>query len=157
MGTAFLHYSKLDNREIDNLIQKMIETCKKKGIKVTTQRILIFKELAKHTKEHPSAEDLYNLLKDKVYGLSISTVYRALSIFESLGLVRRIPTPDGKAHFEIANEPHGHFVCHLCGKVFDLDVTSSSYKDIKENLSQKGFNLESCNLVCFGTCKDCSN
>jgi Fur family peroxide stress response transcriptional regulator len=142
-----------NEREMENLIQNMIEISRKKGVKVTTQRILIFKELLKKTKEHPSAEEIYETLKDKVYGLSLSTVYRALATFESLGLVRRIPTPDGKAHFEIATEPHNHFICKKCGKIYDLKMNEKNMTFIQEDL--KGFKIESCNLVCYGVCKNC--
>jgi len=140
-------------QEIEDFIKNMIEVSKKKGIKVTTQRILIFKELLKRTKEHPSAEEIFETLKGRVYGLSLSTVYRALSTFENLGLVRRIPTPDGKAHFEIATEPHNHFICKECGKIYDLEVDKNSL--IHEQKDLKGFKVESCNLVCYGICKDC--
>ena len=154
---AYLEYKTLDDREVENIIKKMIEISKEKGAKVTTQRILIFKELLKHTKEHPSAEEIYEKLKDKVYGLSLSTVYRALAAFEELGLVRRIPTPDGKAHFEVANEPHGHFICQHCGKVYDLEDIKTSFQPIKEELRKRGFETENCNIVCYGICHNCNN
>ncbi|HIP98086.1 MAG TPA: transcriptional repressor, partial [Aquifex aeolicus] len=92
---------------------------------------------------------------DKIFGLSISTVYRALAAFEELGLVRRIPTPDGKAHFEIANHPHGHFICKNCGKIIDLEDINPSVENLKGKLHQKGLVTESCNLVCYGLCKEC--
>ena len=154
---AYLNYKKLDDKEIEEVVKKMIEISKEKGAKVTTQRILIFKELLKHTKEHPSAEEIYEKLKDKVYGLSLSTVYRALAAFEELGLVRRIPTPDGKAHFEVANEPHGHFICQNCGKVYDLEDIKASFQPIKEELKRRGFETENCNIVCYGICQNCNN
>jgi len=152
----YLFYRNLSEEEIEKLIKNMIKICKEKGIKVTTQRILIFKELAKKTKEHPAAEDIYEALKGKVYGLSLSTVYRALNTFESLGLVRRIPTADGKAHFEIANEPHGHFICQRCGKVEDIESVNLNNL-LKEEVKKQGFNPTECNFVCYGLCKECSN
>lgn len=154
----YLNYKDLSEKEIENLVKKMIDISKAKGIKVTTQRILVFKELLRNTKNHPSAEDIYESLKDKVYGLSLSTVYRALSTFEELGLVRRIPTPDGKAHFEVANKPHGHFICKNCGQVYDVeDKLTASVEPIKEELKGKGFEVDECNFICYGICKNCKN
>ena len=152
----YLTYTNLSEEEIEKIVKKMIDICKKNGIKVTTQRILIFKELAKRTKEHPSAEEIYEALKDKVYGLSLSTVYRALNTFEAINLVRRIPTPDGKAHFEIANEPHGHFICQNCGKVMDVESVSLN-EHIKNQMKEQGFHPTECNFICYGQCQDCSN
>lgn len=156
MEKNFLNYREFDESEIENIIQRMIEISKTRGIKITTPRILIFKELVKNTKYHPSVEDLYQNLKGQIYGLSLSTIYRTLNIFEQLGLVRRIPTPDGKAHYEIANYPHGHFICKVCGKIFDLDINQSSFKKEINEILQKDFEIESCNILCYGTCKNCS-
>jgi Fur family peroxide stress response transcriptional regulator len=146
-----------DEKELQALIERMIDISKSKGSKVTTQRILIFKELAKKTKEHPSAEEIYESLKDKVYGLSISTVYRALSTFEELGLVRRIATPDGRAHYEIAVKPHGHFICQNCKKVFDIEDIQEPLEHIREQLKEKGYTVNECNFVCYGICPSCQN
>ena len=152
----YLTYRELSEEEIERLIERMIDICKENDIKVTTQRILIFKELAKRTKEHPSVEEIYEALKGKVYGLSLSTVYRSLNTFERLGLVRRIPTPNGKAHFEIANAPHGHFICQNCGKIVDIDNLSLN-NQIKEEIKKFGYAPFECNFFCYGLCKDCTN
>jgi Fur family peroxide stress response transcriptional regulator len=154
---AYLHYERLDEKEIEELIEQMIRISKERGAKVTTQRILIFKELARRTREHPSAEELYESLKGKVYGLSLSTVYRALAAFEQLGLVRRIPTPDGKAHFELANRPHGHFICQNCGRVEDIAEDTVSTADLTARLTNKGYEVKECNFVCYGICPACRN
>jgi len=151
----YFDYKSLDDKEIEKLINQMIEISKRKGVKVTTQRILVFKELLKQTKRHPSAEELYQKLKSKIYGLSLSTVYRTLTTFEKLGLVRRIPTPDGKAHFEIANKPHGHFICRKCGKIFDIDNIKPSLNSIEKKLEKQGFWVETYNVVCYGLCDKC--
>jgi Fur family peroxide stress response transcriptional regulator len=153
----YLSYERLDEQEIEKLIEKMIKVSKEKGAKVTTQRILVFKELAKRTREHPSAEELYETLKGKVYGLSLSTVYRALATFEELGLVRRIPTPDGKAHFELAVKPHGHFICRNCGKVEDVELSDESLEGLKREMAAKGYEPFECNVVCYGLCSSCKN
>jgi len=150
----YLNYSTLSEQEIDALIERMIKTSKEKGAKVTTQRILIFKELARRTKNHPSAEEIYESLKNKVYGLSLSTVYRALAAFEELGLVRRIPTPDGKAHYELANEPHGHFICQICGEIYDFHAPFET-EGLKEFLKGEGYEVKECTPVCYGVCPSC--
>ncbi len=153
----YLHYRTLSEDEIEKLIERLIRISKEKGAKVTTQRILIFRELAKRTREHPSAEELYESLKNKVYGLSLSTVYRTLAALERLGLVRRIPTPDGKAHFELANKPHGHFICQNCGKVEDITEEVNPSGEILKKLTSGGYKVSECNLVCYGLCPNCSN
>jgi len=157
MKNRFLHYRNLNEEEIEKLTKELVERSKRRGSKVTTQRILIFQELAKHTKEHPSAEELYESLKDKVYGLSLSTVYRSLATFEELGLVRRIPTPDGKTHYELANEPHGHFICRNCGRIYDIEDIKTADEIFKNKLREIGYKPEMCNYTCYGICPNCGN
>lgn len=152
-----MHYNNLSEEEIEELTKELINRSKRYGVKVTTQRILIFQELAKHTKEHPSAEELFEHLKDKVYGLSLSTVYRSLATFEELGLARRIPTPDGKTHYEIANEPHGHFICRNCGKIYDIENIKAADESLKTALKEQGYETDICNYICYGVCPNCQN
>ena len=72
------------------------------------------------TKEHPSAEMIYNALKDVVPSLSLPTVYRNLKQLEELGLVIRVANTDGKERYDANCSDHLHFVCEKCGRVIDV-------------------------------------
>jgi Fur family peroxide stress response transcriptional regulator len=145
----------MTQEKLEQIIDILIEKCKKKGMKITTQRVLIFRELVNRTKQHPTADEIYNALKNKVYGLSISTVYRALTSFEELGLVRKINTPDGKSHFELVTSPHGHFICIKCGKIFDINIKPHLETLKSSFLEEEGHKINECNFICYGICKDC--
>ena len=124
------------------------EKAKEKGMKLTPQRIAVYTELATRN-DHPSAEEIYEALKEKIKGISLPTVYRNLLALETAGLVMRVPTPDGKTRFDAKTHPHAHFVCLSCGKVFDVEC-EFTLKNLPKDLD-----VWSVNLVCDGKCKEC--
>jgi Fur family peroxide stress response transcriptional regulator len=83
------------------------------------ERIL---ELLKSTGSHPTADWLYDRLKDEFPALSMGTVYRNLNILMEQGAVRRIEFGSTFARFEANVDPHYHFVCESCGAVIDLPL-----------------------------------
>ncbi|SMP11331.1 Fur family transcriptional regulator, peroxide stress response regulator [Desulfurobacterium pacificum] len=130
------------------------EKARKAGLKLTPQRLAVYKELISRT-DHPGAEELYESLKEKIEGISLTTIYRTLASLERAGLVIRVPTLRDKVRYDARTEPHSHFVCLECGRVYDMDC------DFKENLKlseiPEGFEVKSCSLVCYGICKECNS
>jgi Fur family peroxide stress response transcriptional regulator len=89
------------------------------GIKLTHQRLEIFRELAA-TEEHPDAETLFRAVQRRMPTVSLDTVYRTLWMLRDLGLVTTLgPQRDG-ARFDVNVEPHHHYVCVQCGLVRDF-------------------------------------
>ncbi len=141
----------------------MIEAFKKKakslGIKVTPQRLAVYKKMLS-IGGHPSVEEIYHSLKDEVPGLSLATVYRVLKSLEEMGLVKKAPFVDEKLRYEIAKEDHGHFVCEICGLIFDLPVNCLEFekdKALKDWFDKLGLKVKSCQLIFFGVCTKCRN
>lgn len=69
------------------------KVCKEHGIKVTHQRLEIFREVIRDH-DHPSAEDIYSRVKDRLPCISLDTVYRNLAAFESYGFIGRVQIVD---------------------------------------------------------------
>jgi len=123
---------------------------KESGLKVTPQRLAVYRELASRS-DHPSAEELFESLKDKIEGISLTTVYRTLSSLERAGLVQRVPTLKDKVRYDARLEPHSHFLCLKCGKIYDLEVLPEV--DLQE-LREVGEPM-SCSVICYGICREC--
>jgi Fur family peroxide stress response transcriptional regulator len=136
------------------MLKEKLEEFKRKvrasGLKVTPQRLAVYKEIASR-QDHPSAEELYERLKDKIEGISLTTVYRALSSLEKAGLVRRVPTLKDKVRYDARTEPHSHFVCTNCGRIFDLELIP----ELKKEKLQEYGTVVGCTLVCYGICREC--
>ena len=73
-----------------------------------------------HSKSHPSAEALYQELRQEHPDISLATVYRNLSLFRNQGIIRSLGTVGGVERFDGDVSPHAHFVCSGCGAVADL-------------------------------------
>ncbi|RUM43344.1 MAG: transcriptional repressor [Desulfurobacterium sp.] len=139
--------------ELERKLELFRKKAKEAGLKVTPQRIAIYRELASRS-DHPSAEELFESLKDKIEGISLTTVYRTLSSLEKAGLVVRVPTLKDKVHYDAKLEPHSHFVCVKCGAIYDIDIP---LKQPSAKLSEEGFEVLNCTLLCYGTCRNCSS
>lgn len=89
------------------------------GLRCTRQRDLLFGAL-RATRCHPTAEELFQAVKDQDPGLSLATVYNTLDAFTKCGLVRRIATAGaGAARYDADLAPHVHLV-HEDGRITDV-------------------------------------
>lgn len=74
---------------------------------------------------HLSAEDVYKQALARGTAISLSTVYKVLSQFEQVGLLRRSELGQSHTVYEL-NDPaatrHGHLVCALSGNVIELHL-----------------------------------
>lgn len=77
--------------------------------------------LIRNTKTHPSAEWVYQQLKDKYPNISLGTVYRNMAMFVEQGLIVSIGTVNGRERFDADTSLHAHFICDECEAVIDLD------------------------------------
>ena len=68
---------KVSSQEIKLRTERFKSACVKAGVKLTVQRIEIFRELAS-TDKHPDADKVFNRVRKKIPSISLDTVYRTL-------------------------------------------------------------------------------
>ena len=107
------------------------------------------------TKEHPSAEMIYNDLKGDLPNLSLGTVYRNLKQLEEIGRVIRVTTVDNHERYDANCEDHVHLVCERCGRVIDIMDADINAAKAACNLSD-GAKIKHIQIVLNGTCESCS-
>ncbi|MDY0275163.1 MAG: transcriptional repressor [Desulfomicrobium sp.] len=90
-----------------------------KDMRVTNQRKIILEEL-QGVKTHPTADEIYSLVRKRLPRISLGTVYRNLEILSNLGLVRKLENAAGQKRFDGDMSPHHHIRCCKCGKVGDI-------------------------------------
>lgn len=122
-------------------------------MKYSRQRDLLLKVLQENV-VHPTADFLYNKIKEMDPNMSLATVYRNLNLLADNGLIKRINGLDGVTHFDHHTHNHYHFICSKCNKVYDVPY------DIAPELADKvlartGLMVESYDISFKGICPDC--
>ena len=109
----------------------------------------------RQTKDHPSAEMVFNHLKQESPDLSLGTVYRNLSMFKAQGEIISVGTVNGVERFDGNVEPHVHFVCNGCDAVTDLPQIQVPEELNRRVNEETGGIAETCHLTFSGLCKEC--
>jgi Fur family ferric uptake transcriptional regulator len=142
-----------DNTEIINKLKQII---KQKGLKYTKQREVIFKMIL-NCKKHLGAEELYGMILSKhpTEKIGIATIYRALVFLEDANLISSISVGKDAKKFETTlKEHHDHLICTNCNKIIEFvneRIEIEQEKTAKEN----GFKLLNHTMYLYGICKDC--
>ena len=75
----------------------------------------------KTRKDHPTADVIYENVRQQYPKVSLGTIYRNLSLLADTGQIAKLTFGDGREHFDWDARPHNHFVCRSCGAVLDID------------------------------------
>ena len=132
-----------------------MKTDTEKKLRYSHQREMIYQYLM-GTHEHPSAEMVYDALRDEIKGLSLGTVYRNLRLLEDLGKVRRVASLNGTERYDACCGDHVHFICQSCGTVHDIAEAELEQVRGAINLPE-GYQLGQLNLTISGLCPECLN
>lgn len=104
---------------------------------------------------HPTAEDIYTIIKSKDPLVSRSTVYRNLGLLAENGIIEKISVADRPDKYDYIRKPHNHVICKICGKAFDFDY-DFEYNKIKVKVKeQSSVEIDDKGIVLHGICKDC--
>jgi Fe2+ or Zn2+ uptake regulation protein len=132
----------------------LIHELRGRGLRVTSQRIVIHRTLCSQT-QHMTAEQVLEKVSGVLPGISLPTVYSTLELLEDLGLVRRFGTGNGAVLFDSRVEPHAHTVCRRCGATADLDSGALS-EQAAACAAEAGFVPDHAQLVVWGLCGRCA-
>lgn len=134
----------------------LTEKLKANNLKVTPQRLAIYSLLSK-TDKHPSAETIYNELKETYPTMSLATVYKTLSSLKLANLIQELNVGEDSFRYDANTEFHTHIICTKCNRVFDFH-SPHLLENIKKDIESKtDFNILHEQVYFFGTCKDCKN
>lgn len=121
---------------------------------MTRQRRVVLEELKK-LKTHPSAEDLYSIVREKMPTISLGTVYRNLDLLWRNGQILKLDMAGGQCRYDGDVSPHYHVRCMECGIIEDL--TPDMVRGVDEPVVLKsGFKVEGWRLEFSGLCPACN-
>lgn len=115
-------------------------------------------EITKVVKElhtHPTAEDIYMIVKAKDPAVSRSTVYRNLGLLVEHKIINKISMIVGPDRYDVAGTVHNHAICAKCGKIFDFEY-NFDYEKIKNTIKeQTGIEISNQGIALEGICDSC--
>jgi Fur family transcriptional regulator, ferric uptake regulator len=119
----------------------------------TLQRKIILDELRK-TSTHPTADELYLLVKKIIPDISLGTVYRNLELFSQRGIIKKLEYKGDKKRFDGSEEHHYHIRCVVCQRVSDIPASFVETPDYS-TLSVCGYKITDHTLSFDGICEKC--
>lgn len=125
------------------------------ALKYSRQRESI-KNYLLSTNEHPSADIVYQHVREDFPNISLGTVYRNLKLLTEIGEAVKISSPDGIDRFDGFVQPHNHFFCTCCRRILDLDLDMAEITRLNQSAAENFDGLiESSNTIFYGECGDC--
>ena len=144
----------VDNDEVDRRVEQFKATAKKAGVKLTHQRLEIFREVAASL-DHPSAEVVLRALKPRMPTVSLDTVYRTLWLLNDLGLVSTLGPRRDVVRFDANLTNHHHYVCIRCGSARDFESDELNTLRIPKSVAEFG-SVDATHVEVRGVCSHCA-
>ena len=134
---------------------------RERGLKVTKKRLLVLETIAERKGEHLTAEEIYELAKEKYPEIGLATIYRTVQVLVDLAVIDKVSFDDGFVRYELGDggketrHHHHHAICQKCGKVISFEG------DLPENLEQAlydslGFIVTDHEVKLTGYCQECA-
>ena len=124
------------------------KTLREHGLRVTPQRVWVYKYLIEH-KTHPDAEEIYQALVSKDNSVTRATVHNNLGQLADKGLALQITVDGDRLRYDGNTQMHGHFICSCCSKIYDFEVTNLEVDGLN------GFKPHTKDIFFSGVCKNC--
>jgi len=124
-----------------------------RGIQVTAQRLAVLRAVA--SQPHITADSVAAVVRTEIGAISLQSVYDALGLLVSEGLIRRIQPSGSPARFEDrVGDNHHHLICRTCGRVVDVDCATSSAPCLTPK-DDSGYEIDEAEVAYWGRCPDC--
>ena len=124
--------------------------------RLTKQRKIILEQL-QSVRTHPTAEEIFKMVKKHLPGISLATVYRNLDFLEKNNKILKLKHKNNeqKAHYDGFPTQHYHLICKNCGAIIDIDDCGCVLLDNKKLGKKYGFKIDPTSIEIMGTCNKC--
>lgn len=111
-------------------------------------------EVLRSTDTHPTADWIYEKVRERIPNISLGTVYRNLKVLKEEGEIQELDYGATFSRFDARTTKHYHFRCEDCGRVFDLDLPEGAGLE-GEVAQATGFTVNHHRLEFYGRCNAC--
>ena len=84
-------------------------------------------EIIENSHSHPTAEEVFRLLRETFPQVARATVYNNLNALCEAGLVRKVSVQGMPDRYDRIRR-HDHLVCKACGRLVDLDLSDLTHQ-----------------------------
>jgi len=120
---------------------------------MTRQRRVILEELRK-VDTHPSADEVYEMVRKRLPRISLGTIYRNLEILSESGDIQKLEPGCSLKRFDGNPSAHCHIRCIRCNRVADMPIVPALEVDLKQ-VDSTDFEIIGHRLEFFGLCPRC--
>lgn len=140
------------NLHPDEVEAALREALEANGQRFTEQRSAVYRFL-RGTDEHPTADEVFTVVRGEISDISLATVYKALETLVSCGLAMKLSYGDGSARYDARTDEHYHSRCLGCGVVRDVHALEPAYRPQVQ--VGEGFRVEGFRVEVVGYCPSC--
>jgi Fur family ferric uptake transcriptional regulator/Fur family peroxide stress response transcriptional regulator len=123
-------------------------------LRMTPQRAAVL-EVLRAAHDHPTAQEVYERVRDRSPGIGFATVYRSLNLLVQGGQALMLALGDSAARYDANVARHDHLVCDECGRAVDVDARVPA-RLLDSVAGDSGFTVTGYDLQFRGRCPDCS-
>lgn len=132
---------------------QLIDALKARDFRLTPQRIELVRLIAV-SEGHPSANQLYEKIKEKFPTMSQATVYKTLALLKDMNQVFEIDLREDSHYDGNRPHPHAHLICMKCNKIVDGEE-SLDQEAIKRLEQASGYTILRPQISLYGLCAEC--
>jgi Fur family peroxide stress response transcriptional regulator len=134
-------------------LEQLKKICRQQGIPLTVQRWVVLEALADR-RDHPTADQIFEAARNKIPGISRTTVYRILKTLVRMGMARKLSHPGGIVRIDPNTERHHHLVCLRCDRIIDFDPPAPDQISLPEAYTVD-FEVLDYSILFSGICSHC--
>jgi len=112
-------------------------------------------EALRSRRDHPTAAEVFRIVRRRQPGVAYATIYNALNWLERSGMIGRVNFADDASRYDPVVDRHDHLVCVECGALRDVKLKLPAQMWSKAGKSQ-GFRVEHYRTELFGLCGQCA-
>ncbi|HIJ70738.1 MAG TPA: transcriptional repressor [Planctomycetes bacterium] len=127
--------------------------CRREGLKVTPQRLAVYKALVEST-EHPSAEAVFRQVRKNIPDISFDTVNRTLLMLSNIDAAFVIEGTGSPKRFDANLKTHHHFKCIKCKRIIDVWHEPFDKIQVPRSIEEK-FTVSRKTVYLEGICDKC--
>jgi len=127
--------------------------CRDRGERCTVQRRVIL-ETVLDLDNHPSADQIDEVVDSRLPGIARTTIYRSLEHLTRMGVITKACHPGRVTRFDPRLELHHHLVCLRCNEIIDFEDDELNTLSIPDT-SAFGFEVNDYRVQLRGICQSC--